>query len=219
MLLSCFQRGRIIWCFCLRSSSKTCKQHWFRSVSATIFNRTEGRRCVCSFVKLPHEFYAVCVSVSWCLLEHTMIPGHKFVLFALLWLGCAWQFLTCVMTCADTETEYGTDWFTQGRCEAPGIHVDSFCPDIMYLPMLQSSHCTYCMSLATGSDQIRQSFSLMSPSWWFLFSTCFTVTTEYMTHESNESSFAFDSSTHTDSMELVTKDYIFVTNSKMNSWH
>lgn len=104
MLLSCFQRGRTIWCFRLRSSSKTCKQHWFRSVSAAIFNRTEGRRCVRSFVKLPHEFYAVCVSVSWCLLEHTMIPGHKCVLFALPWLGCAWQFLTCVMSGADTES-------------------------------------------------------------------------------------------------------------------
>lgn len=120
--------------------------------------------------------------------------------------------------------EYGTDWFTQGRCEAPGIHVDSFCPDIMHPPRLQSSHCTYCMSLAkkkkvTGSDQIRQLFSLMSPSWWFLFSTCFTVTTEYMTHESNEASFAFDGSTHTDGMELITKDYIFVTNSKINSRH
>lgn len=104
MLLSCFQKGRTIWCFRLRSSSKTCKQHWFRSVSAAIFNRTEGRRCVRSFVKLPHEFYAVCVSVSWCLLEHTMIPGHKCVLFALPWLGCAWQFLTCVMSGADTES-------------------------------------------------------------------------------------------------------------------
>lgn len=51
--------------------------------------------------------------------------------------------------------EYGTDWFTQGRCEAPGIHVDSFCPDIMHLPRLQSSHCTYCMSLAKKKKKLQ----------------------------------------------------------------
>lgn len=94
-------KRRIIWCLSWRLSSssktQTHEQHWSKSVSAAIFSRTK-KETMCT---------PVCQTASWMFsaLVHTMISGHKCVLFALHWHGCAWQFLTCVMSYADTETE------------------------------------------------------------------------------------------------------------------
>lgn len=141
------------WYLC--SLSKACEQHWFKSVSAAIFNKTKGRRCVRSHVKLPHEFYVVCVCVC---LNTQWFQGTNVVLFA--FLGCAWQFLTCVMSYVDTEIDRVWEWLVHTGT----LLQESMLTAFVLTPCMSQSFkvhilYTYCMSLAkndTDSHQIRQ---------------------------------------------------------------
>ena len=137
----------IIWCFSLRSASKTQtrKQHWSKSVSAAIFSRTKGRRCVLLFVKQPHEsFLLFGLSIQW--FQGTGV---------FYWSRCdmaapdSFWHVSCLMLTL-RRRERIRDWLVRtvlGHRGAPGIHVDRFGAAIMFLSQrIQSTHCTHCFS-------------------------------------------------------------------------
>lgn len=82
-------------------------------------------------------FSLVCLCIQW-------FSGHQCVLFELLWHACAWQFLTCVMSCADTEMERkdkGLIGSYKVTVKLQESMLTAFGPDVMYLPRLKSTHC------------------------------------------------------------------------------
>lgn len=93
---------RITWCFSLTSMlliKDTDAQTASKSVSAAIFSKTKGERCVLCFAKQLHEcFLLFSLCIQW-------FQGTSAFYFSLLWHGRAWQFLTCVRSRADTEME------------------------------------------------------------------------------------------------------------------
>lgn len=131
MLLSCLRQEEDYLMFsrrlCSSSKTQTLIRHWSKSVSAAIFSRTKGGKCVLLFVKQPHEsFLVVCLCVQW--FQGTSVfylHCSDMVVLDSFWHVLRWHW--------DEEKGYGADWFIQGHCETPGIHVDSFSPDIMCL--------------------------------------------------------------------------------------
>ena len=98
-----------------------------------------------------------------CLPVYTMISGHGCVSFQLLWHGCAWQFLTCVVSYVDTETERrmqdwlvhtGSLWSSRNPCWRlwSRHHVSPKAAEhILYMCL---SVCRYSLDLM-GSHKIR----------------------------------------------------------------
>lgn len=120
-------------------------------MSAAIFSTTKGRGCVVWFDKQPHESFLLFACA------YNNFRVWECFLWAALIRLCLTVSDMCHVLCWhwDWEKGYGTDWFKQGHCEAPGINVDSFGPGIMYLPRLQSTHCTYCVSFFTKYRSFR----------------------------------------------------------------
>lgn len=137
----------IIWCFswCLCSSSKTQahKQPWYESMSTATFRRTKGGK-MCTLV---------CQILSW-IFTDVFLCIQLFQGMGVFHFSCSdmvvpdsfWH-VSCPMLTLRWREGCRTDWFILGHCEAPGIHVDGFGPDIMYLPRLQSTYCT-CVSVS-----------------------------------------------------------------------
>lgn len=97
------------------------------------------------------------------LLVHTMISGHECVLFELFWHGCAWQFLTCVMSYVDTEMER-KDTGLIGSSKVTAKLQESILTTLVLTPSPKASeHTLYILHVSVAvfypniicSDQIR----------------------------------------------------------------
>lgn len=141
---------------------------------------------------LPNSFMNVfcCLCIQW-------FQGTSVFYFSLLWHGCAWQFLTCVMSCADTETErrdkgpFGSHKVTAKLQESMSmaLGLTECIPKgfgaLTVHNVSPSGSCSF--QNITGSDRIRRrSCTVALCNHWastYIFNTFFSATTEWMTQE------------------------------------